>query len=392
MEYVISNKMAGLEGSAIRAVLKMSQGKDLITFAGGLPALETLPVKFISDVITKALAENPGLALMYGVTDGYDVLISRLIEKMQKMGVDMSQNGLMVTSGGQQVIDLAAKTLLNEGDTVVCEAPTFVGGLNVFKSYNAKPVTVEMGKDGLDLDQLEALLKTTRVKLLYTIPTFQNPTGVTMPLENRKRLLELASKYDFIIIEDNPYGELRFSGQDVPTIKSLDTEGRVIYAGSFSKILSPGLRVGWGVGPKPIIEKMVVAKQVVDVHTTMLAQIVAAELLADPSYDTHIENCRNLYRKKCKLMMDCIDKEFPDTVSRTNPEGGLFLWCTIKGDVDTVELLEKAVEKKVAFIPGYTFMVDTSKKYNTFRLNYSTTPEADIIKGIHLLGSVLKEL
>ena len=176
MEYVISSKMAGLEGSAIRAVLKMSQGKDLITFAGGLPALETLPVKFISDVITKALAENPGLALMYGVTDGYDVLISRLIEKMQKMGVDMSQNGLMVTSGGQQVIDLAAKTLLNEGDTVVCEAPTFVGGLNVFKSYNAKPVAVEMGKDGLDLDQLEALLKTTRVKLLYTIPTFQNPT------------------------------------------------------------------------------------------------------------------------------------------------------------------------------------------------------------------------
>ena len=301
MEYVISNKMAGLEGSAIRAVLKMSQGKDLITFAGGLPALETLPVKFISDVITKALAENPGLALMYGVTDGYDVLISRLIEKMQKMGVDMSQNGLMVTSGGQQVIDLAAKTLLNEGDTVVCEAPTFVGGLNVFKSYNAKPVAVEMGKDGLDLDQLEALLKTTRVKLLYTIPTFQNPTGVTMPLENRKRLLELASKYDFIIIEDNPYGELRFSGQDVPTIKSLDTEGRVIYAGSFSKILSPGLRVGWGVGPKPIIEKMVVAKQVVDVHTTMLAQIVAAELLADPSYDTHIENCRNLYRKNVNL-------------------------------------------------------------------------------------------
>lgn len=392
MEYEISNKLKDLEGSAIRAVLKMSQGSDLITFAGGLPALETLPVGLAEKAVHKALETTPGLALQYGVTDGYDKLVSQLKTKMTKMGMDLSKNDLMVTSGGQQVIDLTARAVLNEGDAVICEAPTFVGGLNVFRSYNANPIAVALEPDGINLDKMEEILKKQRVKLVYVIPTFQNPTGISMSLEKRKRLLQMAEKYNFLIIEDNPYSELRFSGEELPTLKALDENGRVIYAGSFSKILSPGLRVGWGVGPKAIIEKMVVAKQVVDVHTTMLSQLIASEFMADPSYDEHIASCRALYGKRCQLMIDCIEKYFPDDVTHTTPEGGLFLWCEIQKNVDTAKLLQKAVDRKVAYIPGYTFMIDMSKPYSTFRLNYSSTPEEQIVKGMQLLGDVLKEI
>lgn len=386
--YTFSTKIKDLEGSAIRAVLKMAQGKDLITFAGGLPALSTLPIDFINKTIDKALTENSSLALQYGVTDGYGVLIERLQQKVKKMGMDIKENGVMVTSGGQQVIDLVARSLLNEGDVVLCELPTFIGGLNVFKSYNAKVIGVPLEKDGINLDALEKQLKENKVKLLYTIPTFHNPMGTTMSELKRKAILALAHKYDFLIIEDNPYGELRFKGEDVPTMKSLDAEGRVIYAGSFSKILSPGLRVGFAVAPKPVLEKMVVAKQVIDVHTTMLSQIVAAEFLAWDGYGDHIKNCCDLYGKKAALMSECIDKYLPEYVTHTNPDGGIFMWCDIDKDVDTKELLAKAVEKKVAYIPGYTFMIDTEAPCNSFRLNYSMPTEEDIVKGIKILGEV----
>lgn len=386
--YTFSTKIKDLEGSAIRAVLKMAQGKDLITFAGGLPALETLPVDFINKTIDKALTENPGLALQYGVTDGYGVLVERLQEKVKKMGMSLKDNGVMVTSGGQQVIDLVARSILNEGDVVLCELPTFIGGLNVFKSYNAKVIGVPLEQDGIDLEALEKQLKENKVKLLYTIPTFHNPMGTTMSELKRKAILALAHKYDFLIIEDNPYGELRFQGEDVPTMKSLDAEGRVIYAGSFSKILSPGLRVGFAVAPKPVLEKMVVAKQVIDVHTTMLSQIVAAEFLAWDGYDSHIKNCCDLYGKKARLMSECIDKFLPEYITHTNPDGGIFMWCDINKDVDTKELLAKAVDLKVAYIPGYTFMIDTDKPCNSFRLNYSMPTEEDIIEGIKILGEV----
>ena len=237
--YTFSTKIRDLEGSAIRAVLKMAQGKDLITFAGGLPALETLPVDFINKTIDKVLNENPSLALQYGVTDGYGVLIERLQQKVKNMGMSLKENGVMVTSGGQQVIDLVARSLLNEGDVVLCELPTFIGGLNVFKSYNANVIGVPLEKDGINLEALEKQLKENNVKILYTIPTFHNPMGTTMSELKRKAILALAHKYDFLIIEDNPYGELRFKGEEVPTMKSLDAEGRVIYAGSFLKFYHP---------------------------------------------------------------------------------------------------------------------------------------------------------
>ncbi len=391
MEYIFSNKVKDMEGSAIRAVLKLTSGKNLITFAAGVPAPETLPVDFIKATVDKALTETPTLALQYGVTDGYNVLVERLQKKAEGMGVDLETNSVVVTTGGQQVIDLAARALLNEGDLVACETPTFIGGLNAFKSYNTRQVGIPMTDDGMDLNALEDVLKKEKVKMVYTIPTFHNPMGVTMPLENRKELLKLASKYDFMILEDNPYGELRFAGEYVPTIKSLDTEGRVIYAGSFSKILSPGLRVGFTFAPHAVADKMVVAKQITDVHTPMINQIVAAEFLNYEGYDKHIENCCSVYRKKVNLMTDCIDKCFPEYVTRTSPTGGIFLWCKINKDADTLELMQKALEKGVAFIPGYTFMIDTSAVQNTFRLNYSIPSENDIINGIEIIADIIKE-
>lgn len=392
MEYKISNKMKDMEGSAIRAVLKMTASKDLITFAAGVPDPSTLPADFISQETSRILKENPKLALQYGVTDGYAPLISALTEKMKAIGIDMENNGLMVTSGGQQVADLTAKCLLNEGDIVAVEAPTFIGCLNALRSYGADCRGISLEDDGLSIEELESLCKTENVKLLYTIPTFQNPMGVTMSLEKRKKVLELADKYDFMILEDNPYGELRFAGEDIQTLKSMDKNNRVIYAGSLSKVIAPGLRVGWGVAPHAVLEKMVVAKQVVDVHTTMLSQIVAHKFITNPDYPNHIERCRKLYGKKCQLMLDCIKEYFPETVSYTKPQGGLFLWCDMNNGVDTLEVMKKCVDRGVAIIPGYTFMTDMKKPTSTFRLNYSIPSEEEIRKGIKIVGDVIKEI
>ena len=390
MQYTISNKMKDLEGSAIRAVLKMTQSKDLITFAAGVPAPETLPAQFIADKTEEILAKNPALALQYGVTDGYAPLVASLTARMQAMGADMENNGVMVTSGGQQVIDLTARCLLNEGDVVAVEAPTFIGGLNTFRSYNAKCIGVALEQDGIDLNALEDLCKKQKVKLLYTIPTFHNPMGVTMNETKRRALLKLADQYDFMILEDNPYGELRFAGEDVPVIKSMDTNGRVIYAGTLSKVIAPGLRVGWAAAPRPVLDKMIVAKQVVDVHTTMLSQIVADAFLHSEGYDAHIAQCRALYGEKCKRMMECIDAFFPAQATHTSPEGGLFLWCDLNDGRDTRALLEKAVASGVAYIPGYTFMTDITKPTSTLRLNYSIPSIEEIEKGIEILGGVFK--
>ena len=391
MKYNISNKMKDMEGSAIRAVLKMTQSKDLITFAAGVPDPTTLPADFIAKKTDEILAKNPALALQYGVTDGYAPLVASLSERMKKLGVNMEENGVMVTSGGQQVIDLTARCLLNEGDVVAVEAPTFIGGLNTFRSYNAKCMGVSLENDGLDVNALEDLCKKEKVKLLYTIPTFQNPGGVTMSIEKRKAILELADKYDFMILEDNPYGELRFAGSEVPVMKSMDKNGRVVYAGTLSKVIAPGLRVGWDCAPRAVLEKMIVAKQVIDVHTTMLSQIVANEFINSDGYDAHIEKCRKLYGDKCNLMMKCMDEFFPEKATHTSPEGGLFLWCDLNDGSDTRALMEKAVAKGVCYIPGYTFMTDVTKPTSTLRLNYSIPSMADIEKGIEILGSVFKQ-
>lgn len=299
----------------------------------------------------------------------------------------------MITAGGNQAIDLTAKIMLNEGDTVICENPSFIGVLNSFRSYGAKLKGIRCEEDGMNMADLEEALKTEpNVKLIYTIPTFQNPSGITMSLEKRKTLLQLAKQYGVMVIEDNPYGNLRFDGEDVPTIKSLDEGNTVVYAGSFSKTLSPGLRVGYWIGNAELAERMDVCKQVNDVHTGVLNQMLVAEFFKKYDFDLHVKKMAELYRHRCHKMLDELEKEMPDFVKWTKPQGGLFIWCTIQKDVDTLPLSRKAIEEKVAFVPGCTFMDDMDRPCSSFRLNYSCMDDERIEKGIKILGNLLKEL
>ena len=287
--------------------------------------------------------------------------------------------------------DKAFKSLVNEGDTVVVESPSFIGGLNSIKSYNANIKTVPVFEDGLDTQALEEIAKSEKIKIVYTIPTFQNPSGITMSLEKRKKMLELAEKYDFFILEDNPYGELRYNGEEIATMKSLDTEGRVIYAGSFSKILSAGMRIGWCIAREDIMEKIIICKQVSDVHTPVLTQMAAYEFCTQYSLDEHIAKSRALYKARCTAMLSALDRYFPKDCSFTRPDGGIFLWCTLPERIDTKALLPKAVEKKVAFVPGATCESDDKSSANMMRLNYSLPSEEKIEQGIKILSEVISE-
>ena len=297
-------------------------------------------------------------------------------------------------TGANQGIDLCAKALLNKGDKVIVESPSFIGSLNAFRTYECELVGAEVESDGMSMEALErALENNDGVKFIYTIPTFQNPTGTTMSLEKRKRLLELANKYDVIVIEDNPYGDLRFSGEDVPTLKSLDTQNRVIYVGSFSKILSPGMRLGYIVGAAPILEKVEILKQVNDVHTPMLTQLMCVEFMKKYNIDDYIEKNRQLYGKKCAVMLEAMEKYFPKgKVEWTVPEGGIFMWCKCPGIEDITPVVNRCLEKKVAIVPGSNFAVDMKAPSNMFRLNYSSATPEKLEEGVKRLGEVLCEL
>jgi len=392
MEYLISNNMANVKGSAIREIFKMINKPDIISFAGGNPSPDTFPKEEIKEIINDVLTKNPDMCLQYGITEGYAPLIEQVNDRLKKQGTYQKNSMTIITSGGQQGIDLSAKCLLNPGDTVIVEEPSFIGALNSFRTYGANLVGVPMDDDGINIEKAEVAIKNNKnVKIMYVIPTFQNPSGKTMSLEKRKKLLSLCKKYNVIIFEDNPYGELRFKGENVPTIKSMDDDNTVMYFGSFSKILSPGLRVGFTHGIPEIMAKVIVAKQVNDVHTPVLNQVIASEWMKRYDIDKHILKAKELYGQKCELMLTEMDKKFPKSVKYTRPEGGLFIWGTLPhGDAN--EAVKIASEKKVAFIPGATFMTDLSKVSNCFRLNYSTMSDEKIIEGIDILSKVLKDM
>ena len=389
MQNMFADRVKGIKASAIREIFKLIWQSDIISLAGGNPAPETFPAKELAEISKEILTEKPDVALQYGITDGYAPLRELVHERMKKLGVAGEDDVTIITTGAQQAIDLAMRVLVNDGEGIAVEEPSFIGTLNSARTYRAKLYGVPIEEDGMNMEKLEELLKTGKIKLIYTIATFQNPTGITMSLEKRKKLLELASKYNVFILEDNPYGDLRFSGEDVPTIKSLDTEGRVIYDGTFSKILSAGLRIGWATANKQIIERMVVAKQVNDVHTPLLNQMMAAEYMTKYSLDDHIKEIRKLYGRKCKKMLAAMDEYFPKTCTYTRPEGGLFLFCTMHDGSNSADVLKRAIENKVAFVPGSTFMVDIEKPTNTFRLNYSMVAEDKIETAIKALAAAL---
>lgn len=395
MQYKISDKMAVMKPSAIREIFKSLGTPGAISFAAGNPAPESFPIDAIKEISANILENDAVTALQYSVTEGYPKL-RELIKKRikEKFSVGTCEDETIITSGGQQGIELACKALCNIGDAVICENPSFIGSLNSFRSNGARPVGVPIEDDGINIEKLEEALiaEGEKAKIIYVIPTFQNPAGITTSLEKRKQIYALAQKYDVVIIEDNPYGDLRFDGEDVPTIKSMDTDGRVIYCGSFSKILSAGMRIGFACANNELIQKMVVAKQVEDVHTNIFFQMVCAEYMEKYDLDAHIEKIRDLYRNKCHFMLDCLDKYMPKELKFTRPEGGLFILCTLPCGIKLSDFIARASEQKVFVVPGTAFNCDENAPSDCFRLNYSMPSNEDIDKGIKILGDIIKDM
>ena len=397
MEYKFSKKLAELKPSAIREIFKSLSDPTIISFAAGNPSPESFPVEDLARLSAEIFENQASFALQYGITEGYTPLREAIAARQKtRFGETMVRDTdtTLIVTGGQQGLELACKAFCNEGDAIICENPSFIGALNAFRSNGVTPIGVEMEDDGISLSKLEETLKNTHnAKLLYLIPTFQNPSGTCMSLEKRKAVLALAKKYGIVILEDNPYGELRFAGEDIPTMKSLDSDGLVIYCSSFSKILSAGMRVGFIIAPSEITTKMVVAKQVEDVHTNLFFQMLCHKYMTTCDLDAHIAKINDLYRRKCNLMLECIDKYIPaDKVTFTRPEGGLFIWGTVKNCEDASFVVKKAIEKKVAVVPGSAFNCDTEAPSNSFRLNYSTPSDEQIVEGIKRLGEVFTEL
>lgn len=395
MEYKISDKMAVMKPSAIREIFKNLGAPGAIALSAGNPAPESFPTEAIKKISAEIFENNAVAALQYSVTEGYPKLRQLVKDRIKtKFGVGAEDDDTIITSGGQQGIELTCKALCNPGDAVICENPSFIGALNSFRSNGARTVGVPLDDDGINIEKLEQTLidEGDKAKIIYVIPTFQNPAGISTSLEKRKRIYELARKYDVVIIEDNPYGDLRFEGEDIPTIKSMDTDGRVVYCGSFSKILSAGMRVGFTCANTALIQKIVVAKQVEDVHTNIFFQMVCAEYMEQYDLDEHIEKIRVLYREKCHHMLDCLDKYFPAQVKYTRPQGGLFIWCTLPECIKLSDFMARATEQKVFVVPGTAFNCDESAPSDSFRLNYSTPSNEDIERGIKLLGDILKDM
>lgn len=396
MNYNISEKIKTLKPSAIREIFKYSADPAVISFAGGNPAPETLPVADIQRLMSNALQDNPMAALLYSQSEGHPPLRDALKKYLHDTYhvYNKESDDLIVVSGAQQCMDLVTKVLVNEGDTVICEEPSFIGSLNCFRSYNANLVGVAMDADGVNLNALEHALKTAKnPRFMYLIPNFQNPTGITMSLEKRKAVLALAKQYSVPILEDNPYGDLRFRGDDIPAIKSLDEHGLVIYAGTFSKILSTGVRSGYLVAPAELMPKLVVAKQCVDVHTGMLQQLLCYKYLTECDIAAHIEAGRKIYAQKCGLMLQCMDEAFPKSITYTRPDGGLFIWATMPDGYDGAEFALRLVrDHKVCVVPGSAFCTQDGTASSSFRLNFSMPNEEQIRTGIKAAAGLLREM
>lgn len=393
MEYHFSDSFKKLQPSAIREIFKSLTDPTIISFAAGNPAPESFPVEELAGLAADVFANNSTAALQYGISEGFPAFREAIAKRQQdKFSIGRDFDTTIVTSGGQQGLELCCRVLCNPGDVVLCENPSFIGALNAFRACGAQTVGVPMDDDGICVDALEKLIaETPNVKILYIIPTFQNPRGSTTSLVRRKQVYEVARKNGIIILEDNPYGELRFAGEEVPPIKSFDEDGIVVYCSSFSKILSAGMRVGFIIGPSDIVQKMVVAKQCEDVHTNMFFQLLCYKYMTECDLDGHVEKIRDIYRHKCGLMLDCLDREMPKEVTYTRPEGGLFIWCTLPDGMDSGEFAKFALARKIAVVPGATFSCDTSAPSNAFRINYSTPSDEQIVSGVSALAAAARE-
>lgn len=392
MELEFAKRMSYIKASEIREILKVTEQEDVISFAGGLPAPELFPIEEINEINQIVLKEAGTKALQYTTTEGYAPLREWISNRMNAhLGTSFDKDNILITHGSQQGLDLSGKVFLDEGDIVLCESPTYLAAISAFKAYGCNFIEIPTDKYGMDMDILEDVLrKTKNIKLIYVIPTFQNPTGKTWNLERRKRLAELSAQYRVAVVEDNPYGELRFEGETLPSVKSFDTVGNILCTGSFSKIFCPGFRIGWIAGDKEIIRKYVLVKQGTDLQCNTIAQMTIAEYLKRYDIDKHIKKIVEVYRKRRDIAVRCIECYFPNNIKFTHPEGGLFTWIELPEGVSARKILEKSLEKKIAFVPGGSFFPNENKE-NTFRINYSNMPEDRIEKGLQILGEVVKE-
>lgn len=387
-----AKRMENMKASEIREILKVTQNPEIISFAGGLPAPELFPVAEIEKLTAELIHEHGRTLLQYSTTEGHPPLRAKIAARMnEKFMTNIGADNILITSGSQQGLDFAGKIFLNEGDVVLCESPSYLGAINAFNAYSPKFVEVPTDEDGLIMEALEEILATTpNVKMIYVIPDFQNPTGRTWPLARRKQFMEIITKYELPVIEDNPYGELRYEDEILPSLLSMDTKGLVAYMGTFSKTFCPGLRIGWVAAAPELLEPFITIKQSSDLHTATLNQRIVDTYMEKYDLDAHVEEIKALYRNRRDLIIKTMQEELPDCVTFTHPKGGLFLWVTLPEGVNARDVLTTCIEKKVAFVPGGPFFPNGGKE-NTLRINYSNMPEDRIVEGIKRLGVALKD-
>jgi DNA-binding transcriptional MocR family regulator len=387
-----ASRMTRVQPSAIRDLLRLGDDPGIISFGGGYPDASLFPAEQLSAIIQSSLAESKGASLQYTASNGLPRLRAQIAERMTRDGVPCGADDVLILQGGQQGLDLTAKMLIEPGDVIVTENPTFLGALIAFNPCEPRYAPVPMDQDGMDMNALERTLRENPgTKLLYTVPDFQNPTGVTLSLARRKRLIALANEFDLIVLEDTPYRELRYAGEAIPPIKSLDTEGRVIYLGSFSKILAPGLRLGWAVAAPDLLEKLGLLKVAADTQCGTLSMHAASAYLATHDIDAHIATIRATYRRKKDLMLDCIRRSFPQDIHFTDPEGGMFTWLTFPEGFDATAFMQDFAlpEAKVAYVPGATFF-PVREEMNHARVSYPGQTDDKIVEGMTRLGELLK--
>lgn len=386
-ELQYAQRTQAMTSSIIRDLLKLTQQPDVISFAGGLPAPELFPIREFKEACAYILEHDGARALQYGPTDGYPPLKEFLVEKMQKYGVPAEMENVLITNGSQQALDLIGKVFINRGDVIVTEAPTYLGALQAWNLFGPRYVTVPSDDDGMQVDKLEEILKREKVKFIYVLPNFHNPAGVTLAEERRYRLVEIAGKYGVPIIEDDPYGELRFEGKDLVPIIVLHKEN-VIYLSTFSKTLAPGIRLGWVTAPGRVIDRLIMAKQAADLHTSTFVQMVANDICQRGILKRHVQIIRKVYKERRDVMLAAMEEFFPEGVTWTRPQGGMFLWVRLPEKVDAAKLLRVALEEKVAFVPGAAFFPNGGG-HNTMRLNYSNASPEMIREGIRRLGRAI---
>lgn len=390
-----ADRMNKVKASGIRSVQKKISGKkDVISFAAGLPDSRLFPLEELRETTDRILKENGEAALQYGMTKGYQPLIQMLAERMkEREGVVCGPENIIITTGSQQGLGMSAMALVNEGDIVLAENPTYLGAINACRPYGCSFMGVDTDDEGMDIEDLKKKLKENpQISLIYVIPNFQNPTGKSWSLERRKAFIEAISDYDLVVVEDNPYGDLRFSGDNLPSLKALDTQDKVIYLGSFSKILCPGLRVAWVCAKADIVEKLELLKQGIDLQSNELAQIQVYTYMKNYDMEEHIRKIREIYRQRCSFMLSQMEAELKEMLNFTRPDGGMFIWGELKSGADATTLLDEAVREGIAYIPGeYFYANEEDARKNTMRLNFTLLDESQILEGIKRMKNVLRK-